>query len=45
MAGALNHFDLDQVYIRPAVRELLNRETDPSIMPYAAEAKNPRQNE
>jgi hypothetical protein len=29
LAKALRHFDLDQVYIRPAIRELLNEATVP----------------
>jgi hypothetical protein len=45
LAEALNHFDLDQVYIKPALRELLNREANPSIMPNTTEEKHPRLNE
>ena len=45
LAGALKHFDLDQVYIRPVIRELLNKESAPSIMPNATEQKHPWQNE
>ncbi len=37
LVKALRHFDLDQVYIRPAVRELLNKISDPSIMPNGTE--------
>ncbi len=37
LAGALKHFDLDQVYIRPAVRELLDKVPPPSIRPNASE--------
>ncbi len=45
LAEALNHFDLDQVYIKPALRELLNREADPSIMAKATEEKHSQPNE
>jgi hypothetical protein len=31
LAEALKHFDLDQMYIRPAVREVLNKVSCPSI--------------
>ena len=41
LAGALKHFDLDQVYMRPVIRELLNKESAPSIMPNAAKEKHP----
>src|SRR4030042_639933 len=34
LADALNHFDLERVYITPALRELLNRWHDHTIMLY-----------
>ena len=45
LAGALKQFDLDQVYIRPAVRELLDKVPSPSIMPNASEEKTLWQDE
>jgi hypothetical protein len=45
LAEALNHFDLERVYIKPALRELLNREADPSIMPKTTEEKHSQLNE
>ena len=45
LAEALNHFDLDQIYIRPAVRKLLDREADSSITLNTTEAKHSRLNE
>ena len=37
LAAALRHFDLDQLYIRPAVREALNKVPYPSTGADAAE--------
>ena len=45
LAEAMNHFDLDQVYIRPAIRELLDREADPSISRNTTEEKHSQLNE
>jgi len=44
LAEAMNHFDLDQVYIRPAIRELLDREADPSISRNTTEEKHSQLN-
>ena len=45
LVEALNHFDLDHVYIRPAVRKLLDREADPSISLNTTEEKHSQLNE
>jgi len=45
LAEAMNHFDLDQVYIRPAIRELLDREADPSITLKTTEEEHSQLNE
>ena len=37
LAKALKHFDLDQVHIKPAIREILDKLPTPSIMFNAAE--------
>ena len=45
LAEAINHFDLDQVYIRPALRELLDREADSCITHKITEEKYSQLNE
>ena len=45
LAEAMNHFDLDQVYIRPAIRELLDREADTSITFKTTQEKHSQLNE
>lgn len=40
LAKALKHFDLDQVYIKPAIREILDKAPAPSVIPNATEEKH-----
>ena len=40
LAKVLKHFDLDEVYITPAIRELLDEIPTPCIRPNAIEEKN-----
>ena len=40
LGKALKHFDLDQVHIKPAIREILDKVPTHSIMSNAAEEKH-----
>jgi hypothetical protein len=43
LAMAVKHFDLDQVYIRPALREILDRIPEPR--PFSIDGKHVRKSE